>query len=207
MTRHQRISLGMTLVSLALAALACSTPVVEPTPTVPSETPAPTATWTPAYSPTPDLPPGWVPYRSEIVQISLYRPSDWVVTSYDEPRIDLTEEQGRGWIEIAMLDETTMGQWGLDYQPGMDAEAIIDDLARAAREDGRFEAPRQIENRSGASAWAIAGHYEVLDDFVLIAVVGLDDKGFILVGHGGSDEAEWSRLRPIYEQVVWSVTP
>lgn len=207
MTEHRRICLGMVLIGLGLSLLACNTSPVLPTPTLPVDTPQPTLTSTPVYSPTPDLPAGWVTHRSEALAISLYHPSGWELTLYDEPRIDLLESQGQGWIEVSLLDQTTMDRWGLDYTPEVDAKDILGDLARAAGENGTFEDPRQIENRSGLDAWAVQGYYDILDDYVIIAAVGLGNRGIILVGHGGSDEAEWKRLRPIYEQMVWSITP
>jgi len=207
MTKHRKISLAMALISLVLAPLACNTSPSAPTATLRPNTPQPTATFTPAYSPTPDLPVGWVTYRSEAMAISLYHPIGWESTLYDEPRIDLLESQGQGWIEIAVLDQTTMDRWGLDYTSGMEVEDVLGDLASAAGENGTFEDPRQIENRSALGAWAVQGHYDILDDYVLISVVGMDEQGIILVGHGGSVQAEWERLRPIYEQVVWSITP
>jgi hypothetical protein len=205
MTRHRKISLTVALISLAL--LACNMSPSTPTATLQPETPQPTATFTPAYTPTPDLPVGWVTYHSEALAISLYHPAGWELTLYDEPRIDLLESQGQGWIEITVLDQTTMDRWGLDYMPGMDAEDIVGSLASAVAEDGTFEDPQQIENRSALSACVVQGHYDILDDYVLIAAVGMDAQGIILVGHGGSEQGEWERLRPIYEQMVWSVTP
>jgi hypothetical protein len=208
MIEHPRRQLMTGVVALALAVQACNTPsttTLAPTPLPRTPTPAPTLT--PVYSPTPDLPSGWVTYRSEAQAISLYHPSEWEPVPTGEHKIDLQEKEGRGWIEITVLDATTMDRWGLDYTPGMTAEAIIGDLGRAARENGAFEPARQIENRSGLSAWGIQGHYDILDDNVLIAAISLADRGIIVVGHGGSDESEWERLLPVYEQIVWSVTP
>lgn len=196
------------MAALMLVVMACNTlSATTPTPTSPPRTPTPTLTATPAYSPTPDLPSGWVTHRSEALAISLYHPTEWEPVPTDEHSIDIQEKQGQGWIEIRVLDATTMDRWGLDYTPGMNAEAIIGELGRAARENGLLEPARQIESRSGLAAWGIQGHYDVLDDNVLIAAISLADRGIILVGHGGSDEAEWERLGPIYQQMVWSITP
>lgn len=208
MIEHPQRPLATGIAALLLAMLACNTaPATPPTPTSPPRTQTPTPTLTPAYSPTPDLPSGWVTYRSEALAISLYHPSEWEPVPIDDHKIDLQEKQGQGWIEITILDATTMDRWGLAYTPGMPAEAIIGELGRAARENGAFEPARQIDNRSGLAAWGIQGHYDVLDDYILIAALSLADWGIIVVGHGGSDEAEWERLGPVYKQIVWSVTP
>lgn len=198
----------VTGMAILIVAAACTTfSATPPTPTSPTLTPTVMPTPTPAYSPTPDLPPGWATYRSETLAISLYHPSGWELASTGDLKIDLQEKEGQGWMEITILDATTMDRWGLAYTPGMTAEVIIGDLGRAARENGAFGTAHPIENRSGLAAWAMLGHYDVLDDNVLIAAISLADRGIILVGHGGSDEAEWERLGPIYQQIVWSVTP
>lgn len=208
MIEHPRRQLMAAMTVLTLALLACNAPsTTPPEPTAPPRTSTPAPTLTPAYSPTPDLPSGWVTYRSETLAISLYHPSAWGQVPYDDHKIDLKEEQGQGWIEITALDATTMDRWGLDYAPGMTAEAIVGELAHAARENGIFEAPQQIQNRSGLAAWSIQGRYDIMGETVLIAAISLADRGIILVGHGGLDEAEWERLEPIYKQIVWSATP
>jgi hypothetical protein len=205
---HQHSSARfMSIITLVLATLACGLPSATPVPTPVPVTPQPTLTPTPMLSPTPDLPGGWETYRSDGLAISLYHPLKWEAAPYDDHKLDLLETQGQGWIEIDALDTTTMDRWGLQYTPGMSAKSVLDALAQAARENGVFEAEHQIENRSGLEAWAVEGHYDALNDFVLIAAVALSDRGIIVVGHGGADEAEWERLRPIYQQVVWSITP
>jgi hypothetical protein len=207
MTKYPRLRPVLPLATLILALLACSLPsTTPPTSTALPRTPTPTPTPTPAYSPTPDLPSGWVTYRSDPLAISLYHPAEWEAVPYGDNKVDLQEKQGQGWVELTILDATTMDRWSLDYTPGMSAEAIIGELARAARENGAFDAPQLIENRSGLSAWAVQGHYDVLDENLLIAAISRSDRGIILTGHGGPDEAEWQRLAPIYEQIVWSVT-
>jgi hypothetical protein len=183
--------------ALVLALLACGMPsAATPMPTLPPSTATAAATPTPAYSPTPDLPPGWVTYRSETLAISLYHPSEWEAVPYGDQKVDLQEKQGQGWVEISALDSTTMDRWSLAYTPGMSAEAIIGALARAARENGAFEEPQPIENRSGLSAWAVQGHYDVLDENLLIAAVSLSDRGIILTDMGDLTKLSGSVSRP-----------
>jgi hypothetical protein len=147
-----------------------------------------------------------VTYRSDTLAISLYHPAEWEAVPHGDRKVDLQEKQGQGWIELTVLDATTMDRWSLDYAPGMSAEAIIGELASAARENGAFDDPRPIESRSGLSAWAVQGHYDVLDENMLIAAISMSDRGIILTGHGGADAAQWQLIAPIYEQIVWSIT-
>jgi len=212
MEKKQPITLmlmaGLLVIALAGCQSAQNDP--QPTPTVvesaeeessPTETPTadPTATATLTPSPTPDVPGGWETYRSDELSLSLYYPAEWepLTTSADKANAD---------------------EWGIGYTPGMLTEDLIDILLAASREDGDFEVDQPLLTRTGATARVTTGSYHVFDEMILIGVIGLPDRAIVLVGHnaepvGPTDdgaeppEQSWARLEPLYEQVLWSITP
>ncbi len=231
MEKKQPITLmlmaGLLVIALAGCQSAQNDP--QPTPTVvesaeeessPTETPTadPTATATLTPSPTPDVPGGWETYRSDELSLSLYYPAEWEPLTTSADKIDIRGADGSAWIEIHVVDEANADEWGIGYTPGMLTEDLIDILLAASREDGDFEVDQPLLTRTGATARVTTGSYHVFDEMILIGVIGLPDRAIVLVGHnaepvGPTDdgaeppEQSWARLEPLYEQVLWSITP
>ncbi|MBN1120469.1 MAG: hypothetical protein JXJ17_05285 [Anaerolineae bacterium] len=231
MEKKQPITLMLMAGLLVIALAGCQSARNEPTPTPtvvesaaeessPTETPAadPTATVTPSPSPTPDVPDGWDTYRSDELSLSLYYPAEWEPLTTSADKIDIRGADGSAWVEIHIVDETNADEWGIGYTPGMLTEDLIEILLAASREDGDFEVDQPLLTRTEATARVTTGSYHVFDEMILIGVIGLPDRAIVLVGHnaepiGPTDdgaeppEQSWARLEPLYEQVLWSITP
>jgi hypothetical protein len=152
------------------------------------------------------LPPDWVEYPTPLgLTISL--PPDWETIPFDDHKLDLRETSRQGWVEINIVDSTSASDWNLAYTPGMQAQAMLNTLLEAAREDGTFEDPHHLLTYDGRTAWFTEGTYNILGDRLLIGVLGLPDRAILLVGHGPDDEAEWQRLSPIYRLMMQSIIP
>ncbi len=91
---------------LVVAASACSG---EPEPTatpVPTPTPTPTATPEPTATPTPDpVPEGFVPFVSQELGISLYYPSQWMLTPTGGEGSWLVVQDSEGTSRMLLLSE------------------------------------------------------------------------------------------------------
>jgi hypothetical protein len=233
MNNKQPINLMLMAGLMVIALAACRSNQDEPTPTPtrvdaveeessPTETPAaePTATEepSPTPSPTPDVPDGWETYRSDELALLLYHPAEWNALTTSADKIDIRGAEGSAWVEIHVVDETNADEWGIDYTTGMSTEDLIETLLAASREDGDFEVDQPLLTRTGAEARVTTGSYHVFDEMILVGVLGLPDRAIVLVGHnaepvGPTDdgaeppEQTWARLEPLYEQVLWSLTP
>ncbi len=231
MDKKQPITLMLMAGLLVIALAGCQSAQDEPTPTPtavesaaeefsPTETPAadPTATATLTPSPTPDVPDGWDTYRSDELSLSFYYPADWDPLTTGTGKIDIRGADGSAWAEIHIVDESNADEWGIGYTPGMSTEDLIAVLLAASREDGDFEVDQPLLTRTGLTARFTTGSYHVFDEMILVGVIGLPDRAIVLVGHNAEpvgptdDGAEppdqsWGRLEPLYEQVLWSITP
>jgi hypothetical protein len=163
-------------------------------------------------SPTPDLPTGWSAYSSPELGLTLYVPAGWEAVPATGSTLDLWERSGgQGWMEISPITEASTAAWGFTYQAGTQAEGLMDTLVASFGDDGEFEAHRPILTRDGRTARVAQGIYHVYDEELLIGAIALADRAIIIRGHGVEESdnrlAEWARLLPIYEQIVWSITP
>jgi hypothetical protein len=227
MREYRPIPTLVTILVLALLLGACSpsAPDAPPAPGQPAEapTPAPGEDGDPAPvtlptqdepaptpSPMPPLPEGWRETSNPDLGLAFALPDGWEVLPGGPFALDLRETAGDGWAQVALLDDTTAADWDLSVQPGTGPEVVLDALLAALREDGDFTAPRPVETRAGHPALASEGTYHLLDEQLLVAVVSLPDRIVIVTGHGGErppdPDREWSRLRPIYERIIWSLT-
>lgn len=161
-------------------------------------------------TPTPRLPEGWTEQTNAELDVTFALPPGWEVAPEESHTIGLRETGGDGWAQVSVLDEETSTRWGIAYREGMPAAWVLDALLGALREDGDFTAPAPVETREGYEALASEGVYHVMGERLLVAVVGLPDRTIVVLGHGGETpddpDAEWSRLRPLYERLVWSIT-
>jgi hypothetical protein len=210
--------------SLLVGLTSCNLPAVRPsgagagTPPPPADTPLPddlpavtadqAAASTPSLTLTPvlTLPPDWIAYRTAL-HLTISHPPDWEAIPYDDHKLDLREATGLGWAEINIVDSTSASNWNLEYIPGMQAQAILNTLLEAAREDGTFEDPHHLLTSDGRTAWFTEGTYDILGDRLLIGVLGLPERAVLLVGHSTGDETEWQRLSPIYRLMMQSIIP
>jgi len=210
--------------SLSVWLTSCNLPAVRSssaeagTPPPPADTPLPddmpdvtadqAAASTPSLTLTPalTLPPDWIAYRTAL-RLTISYPPDWEAIPYDDHKLDLREVTGLGWAEINIVDSTSASNWNLEYVPGMQAQAMLNTLLEAAREDGTFEDPHHLLTSDGHTAWFTEGMYDILGDRLLIGVLGLPDRAVLLVGHSTGDETEWQRLSPIYRLMMQSIIP
>lgn len=192
---------------LLLAALACSTPSVQPTaaPTSapPSATPTPAPTSTPI--PTLEIPPDWKAYPA-VPGINLALPPGWEVSATDPAALDIRADDGEGWMQIVALGGTGTNPFGLAYSPGMAGDAIMASLLAASRQDGTFADPQMVATRAGVAAWLSEGRSDVHHEQVLIAAVGLPDRALVLIGHGGQNAEDWPALSEIFRGIVASLS-
>ncbi len=217
---HRRLPAAL-LIALLLAA--CNFPGVSaPTlPTAPAglftvtpADPTPLPTPTPDPSPTPDIPPGWEPYTSASMALTLYHPAAWTVTAPTPARLDLRDLSGDAWMEVGLLNVDTGAAWGIDYHPGLSAGDLLDAYLGALSEDGSFEPSRPLTTREGRTVRVSTGAYYLMNERLMVAVLALTDHAYVVLGHGpeGSADAEassgaWLRLAPDYEFVIQSLTP
>lgn len=162
---------------------------------------------TPTNPPTPEMPPGWEEYTSAELGLTLHYPEGWTPVLYDSYRLDLFEDEGYSWIEVGIIDETSDDERNLEYTPGMQAEDLLTLLVEAAREDGEFTDARSLKTRSGQTFWVSEGFYELMDETILIGILGLQERAILVVAHGGEETNSWSILLPLYETFMWSVEP
>ncbi|GAB4472825.1 MAG: hypothetical protein Kow00124_11190 [Anaerolineae bacterium] len=173
-----------------------------PATAAPAATPSPAPTATPP--PTPDIPPEWALFDAEAYGLTLSVPPGWAALPRDAHTIDVREEGGPGWAEVAVLDEETDLLWGLTYTPGTDAAAILADLLAGLREDGQFGEPFAVIGWQGV-ARATDGYYEVYAEELLVGVSAGPDRAVIVTGHGVGDAAVWGSYRAVYETLLASV--
>ncbi len=218
MTHHRApttLLIGLLLAGLALALVGCNFPLENAEPADPSSAEDAAAAATPAVPPTPDpptatppptpaIPPEWEPFDAGAYGLTLSMPPGWAATPRDAHTIDVREEGGSGWAEIAVLDEGTDLLWGLTYTPGMDAAAILAELLAGLREDGDFGEPFAVIAWPG-TAWATEGYYEVYAEELLVGVSAGADRAVIVTGHGVGDATVWGEYRAAYETLLASI--
>lgn len=167
-------------------------------------TPGPTVTPTPL----PPLPEGWVEFEGEPLRVSLGYPEGWEVVPYDTHKMDLRLPGTDGWMEIEVIDAESDDTFSLEYAPGMSAEALLNVLLNAAREDGDFGEATPFETRTGADTWIAEGSYTLLSDRVLIGVMALPDRAILVKGHSPIRDEVWdSALMDVYRNMLWALQP
>lgn len=214
--RHTLITIALLLLLTGCRPAAATEGDTPPTATpqqgsIPTFAPTYSPYPSPAAMPTPDLPIGWLAHTAAEQGLEVYVPPGWTVTSLDAHHLDMREADSVGWLEIGVVDEASEAEWGLDYHPAMRADALMEVLLAALRQNGDFEEAYPLLTRTGRTAWISTGTYNVLNERLLIGVIGLQERAIVIIGHGseGAAEAdeEWDRLSVIYEQIVWSITP